>query len=84
MMDRDKYAAELREAERQLYRAQCRVRCLEANLDRIDLEDFERLMESLEAARRELMDTGLREARARIALCDYEKKLSGAGGAEQL
>lgn len=82
-MDRDHYVAELREAERLLYRAQCRVRCLEANLDRIDPEDFEPLMESLEAARQEAMDAGLREARARIALFDCEMKLSGAGGTEQ-
>lgn len=82
-MNRDYYAAELREAERLLYRAQCRVRCLEANLDRIDLEEFDSLMESLEAARQEAMDAGFREVRARIALHDCEKKLFGAGGAEQ-
>ncbi len=78
MMDREYYVAELREAEQLLYRAQCRVRCLEANLDRIDPEDFEPLMDSLEAARRDVMDAGLREARARIALCDCEKKLPDA------
>ena len=55
-MDRDYYVAELREAERLTYRAQCWVRCLEANLDRIAPEDFEPLMESLEAARREGVD----------------------------
>lgn len=78
IMDREYCVAELREAERLLYRAQCRVRCLEANLDRIDPEDFELLMDSLEAARREVMDAGLRQARARIALCDCEKKLPDA------
>jgi PP-loop superfamily ATP-utilizing enzyme len=82
-MDRDYYVAELREAERLLYRAQCRVRCLEANLDRIDPEDFEPLMESLEAARQEATDAGFREVRARIALHDCEKKLSSAGSTEQ-
>ena len=51
MMDRDYCIAELPEAERMLYQAQCRVRCLEANLDRIDPEDFEPLMESLETVR---------------------------------
>lgn len=83
MMDRNFYVAELREAERLLYRAQCRVRCLEANLDRIDPEDFEPLMESLETAWRELLDAGYRETCARIALCDCEKKLSSAGSTEQ-
>ena len=73
-MDRDYYDAELREAERLTYRAQCWVRCLEANLDRIAPEDFEPLMESLEAARRELLDAGLRALQARIALCNYELK----------
>ncbi len=83
-MDRDHYVAELREAERLSYRAQCRVRCLEANLDRIDPEDFEPLMESLEAARQEAMDAGFREVRARFALYNCEKKLSDADSTEQL
>lgn len=82
-MDRAYYVAKLREAERLLYRAQCRVRCLEANLDRIAPEDFEPLMESLEAAQQEVTDAGYREILARIALCDCEKKLSSAGSTEQ-
>lgn len=57
--------AEIQEAERQRYRAQCRVRCLEANLDRIAPEEFEPLMASLEAARVELEAAGLRVVQAR-------------------
>ena len=45
---------ELQEAERQCYRAQCRVRCLEANLDRITPDEFEPLMAALEVANIEL------------------------------
>lgn len=74
MIDRDYYVAELKKAERLLYRAQCLVRCLEANLDRIDPEGFEPLMESLEKAQRELIDAGFKEVRARIALSDYDTK----------
>jgi|GEM_PF-5011660 len=74
MMNRDYYVAELKEAERLTYRAQCRVRCLEANLDRIDPKDFEPLMESLEKARQELLEAGRREIYARIVLSDYDIK----------
>lgn len=40
-------------AERRRYRAACKVRCLEANLTRIDPQEFDQLMDQLEAAREE-------------------------------
>lgn len=83
MMNRNERTAELREAERLLYRAQCRVRCLEANLERIDPEDFETLMDSIEAAREEVQEAGLRAIQARATLCECEKKLSGTGNTGQ-
>lgn len=45
----EKKAAELR-----VYRARCLLRCLEANLDRINPEQFDELMTRIEAARNEL------------------------------
>jgi len=84
MMDRDYCIVELREAERMLYRTQCQVRCLEMNLDQIDPENFEPLMESLETAHLELLDAGHRETRARVALCECEKKPPGAGNTGRL
>ncbi len=83
MMDENYCIEELQKAKRLRYRAQCQVRCLEANLDRIDPEDFEPLMASLETARRELMDAGYREIRARMALIDCKKKLSDMNITEQ-
>jgi hypothetical protein len=43
-----------RAAEQRRYRAACLVRCLESSLDRINPEDFERVMLQLEAAQAEL------------------------------
>lgn len=45
---------ERKDAEFRVYRARCRLRCLEANLDRIDFDQFDDLMAQLEAARAEL------------------------------
>ena len=48
------WSNERKEAEDRIYRARCRVRCLEANLDRIDYEEFDSLMAQIESARVEL------------------------------
>lgn len=61
---------ELENAERIAYRAACKVRCLEASLTRIEPEEFDRLMDELETARREVSAAGLRELRARVKLCE--------------
>ncbi len=45
---------ELREAERRCYRLQCLIHCLESNLARISPEEFEPLMDKIEAAHEEL------------------------------
>lgn len=45
---------ERKDAELRVYRARCRLRCLEAHLDRIDFAQFDDLMTQLEAARAEL------------------------------
>lgn len=46
----DNRAEKIAALERRRYRAECKVRCLEANLDRIDPREFDLLMEQLEAA----------------------------------
>ena len=48
------WSAERKAAEFQIYRAQCKLRCLEAKLNRADLEQFDELMVLLEAAWNEL------------------------------
>lgn len=48
------WSPERKDAERRVYRARCLVRCLEANLDRIDFDQFDDLMVRLEAAYAEL------------------------------
>ena len=53
-----------------LYRAECRVTCLEAMLKRIDYSEFDSVMEKLEAAKEEVqhinitkLDLALKESR---------------------
>ena len=46
------------EAERRRYRAACRVKMLEAQLDRIGPEEFDQLMEQIEAAQAEVYEAG--------------------------
>lgn len=48
------WSTEKKDAEKRVYRARCLVRCLEANLDRIEPEQFDELMARLESAREEL------------------------------
>lgn len=57
----------LKDAERQRYRACCKVRCLEASLDRIDWSEFEAVMNELEAARAEVLVMGKRAFGLRVA-----------------
>lgn len=45
---------ELKEAERRRYRAECKLRCLTAALDRVDPVEFDSLMAQIEATREEL------------------------------
>lgn len=45
---------ELKEAERRRYRAECKLRCLTAALDRVDPAEFDGVMARIEAARDEL------------------------------
>ena len=61
-MEREYCAAwpqELKEAEQRRYRAVCRVKMLEAQLDRIGPEEFDQLMEQIEAAQAEVYEAGL-------------------------
>lgn len=51
---RSTWPKERHDAELRVYRAQCKLRCLEANLDRIDYEEFDELMSAIEATRAEL------------------------------
>lgn len=62
MIEREYCAAwppELQEAEQRRYRAVCRVKMLEAQLDRIGPEEFDQLMEQIEAAQAEVYEAGL-------------------------
>ena len=45
---------ELKELKRKLDRAACRVKCLEANITRIDYREFDTLMDELENAQAEV------------------------------
>ena len=56
-------------AERRRYRASCKVRCLEANLTRIDPQEFDQLMDQLKAAKEE----------AKAAFCEWSA-LQNQGG----
>lgn len=49
---------ELQEAERRRYRAVCKVRCLTASLDHIGPEEFEPVMDQIEAAQAEVYAAG--------------------------
>lgn len=50
----DRWPAELKAAEQRRYRAECKVRCLTANLDRVDPAGFDALMLQIELAQEEL------------------------------
>lgn len=62
----DAWTEEKKEAERRVYRARCRLRCLEANLDRIELERFDELMVQIESARMELHSAILANVKATV------------------
>lgn len=49
---------ELKETERRRYRAECRLRCLTAALDRVDPTEFDSIMAQIEATREELYAAG--------------------------
>lgn len=49
---------ERKDAEARLYRAACRLRCLESSLDRTDPEDFDDLMVQIEKAVEEVSAAG--------------------------
>lgn len=49
---------ELKEAKRRHYRAVCKLRCLTAALDRTDPEDFDNLMDRIEAAQEAVWEAG--------------------------
>lgn len=54
----DNCAEKIAALERRRYRAECKVRCLEANLARIDPREFDLLMDQLEAAQDEVKAAG--------------------------
>lgn len=60
----DAWPQERKDAELRLYRAQCKLRCLKANLDRIDLDQFEVLMEQIEATQMEIQAAATARIRA--------------------
>lgn len=59
MMWCNAWPQEKKDAELRVYRARCRLRCLEANLDRIDLDQFDELMVQIESARMELHEASV-------------------------
>ena len=76
---------ELKELSRRNYRAACRVRNLEAALDRIAPNEFDAVMDQLETARRELYNTSAEFMRVkwRWDFDDLKKRMdNSAGGAD--
>lgn len=49
---------ELKEAEHRRYRAECKLRCLTASLDRVDPAEFDSIMVQIEVTREELYAAG--------------------------
>ena len=62
----DAWSQEKKDAELRVYRARCRLRCLEANLDRIDPDQFDELMAQIESARMELHEASVANLRVRM------------------
>lgn len=58
---------ELQEVERRRYRAECKVRCLEASLDRISMAEFDSVMNQIEAAQSELYSAALEALRLKCS-----------------
>lgn len=76
--------AKIASIDRELYRAKCRVKCLEAKLLRIEPEEFDALMAQLEAAKSEQQQIAAVRYNAQCDLWDAEaderrKKLHAAG-----
>ena len=65
-----RWSDELKEAERRRYRAECKVRCLTANLDRTEPGNFDALMSQIEAAQKELQDAAARKFQCFAAWID--------------
>lgn len=71
LMERDYCEAwppELQEAEKRRFRAECKLRCLESNLDRISPAEFDALMDQIEATQEELYAAGQAVIRARASM----------------
>lgn len=66
---------ELKELSLRHYRAECRVRNLEAAITRIDPCEFDALMDQLELAQQDLRKTGMR-----FNLCKYAWESQQFGG----
>lgn len=64
-MDENLTRLSIAELERLQFRAQCKVRCLDASIDRISFSDFEQTMSQLEAAKDELDAISLQLIQAR-------------------
>lgn len=76
--------AKIASIDRELYRAKCRVKCLEAKLLRIEPEEFDALMVQLEAAKNDHQRIAAARFDAQCDLWDTEaderwKKLHAAG-----
>jgi len=66
------WSQEVKDAERRRFRAECKLRCLEANLDRITPVEFDGLMDQIEAAQEELRTAGLNLIRIRTHAAQKE------------
>ena len=60
------WSEERKAAERRHYRLACRLRCLEAALDRTDLQDFDALMDEIERTHELLQTAGAECLRFRV------------------
>ena len=71
------WSDELKAAERRRYRAECKVRCLTAALDRTAPEGFETLMTQIEAAQAELENAAAQKFRC---LWEWSSSVNAKGG----
>lgn len=64
---------ELQKAEKEKYRLSLKIRCLEANIERADYEDFDELMSELEATQQQLNEVSLKVMELRYGYYRQQK-----------
>lgn len=64
---------ELQKAEQEKYRLSLKIRCLEANIERADYDDFDRLMSELEATQQQINEVSLKVMELRYGYYRQQK-----------